>query len=194
MKRILLVLFLFPSAALAQVDSTDIRYSWFQLGHVMSTVDAPGEDLDLSGWNFSAAFAVREHVHLFADYESFEVDDFEQATGNETTLGIGAHFDLMERLSIFGRVGYYDVSADDGLVSAEDDGIRAIAGARFMPLPGYELRGGVDYIDLDASGDDTAGFAAADIWLSDGFALTGEVLFYDDGESYMVGGRFYFGD
>lgn len=194
MKRILLVLFLFPSAALAQADGTDIRHSWFQLGHVMTTAEVPGDDLDLSGWNFSASFAVRDHVHLFADYESFEVDDFEQVTGSETTLGIGAHFDLVERFSLFGRVGYYDVSADDGVVTAEDDGIRAIAGVRFVPLPGYELRGGVDYIDLDVSGDDTAGFAAADIWLADGFALTGEVLFYDEGESYMVGGRFYFGE
>ncbi|HET6630495.1 MAG TPA: hypothetical protein VFG91_12030 [Woeseiaceae bacterium] len=191
MKRILLVLFLAPSAAFAQADSTDIRYSWIQLAHVMTATDA---DLDSSGWNFQAAFAVRDHIHLFADTESAELDDFEQVTGRETTLGIGANFDLVERFSVFGRAGWYDVSADDGATTAEDDGIRAIAGVRFVPLPGYELRGGVDYIDLDLSGDDTAGFAAADIFLADGIALTGEVLFFDDGESYTVGARLYFGD
>ena len=191
MKRMLVVLLLAPSAAFAQADTTDIRYSWFQLGHVMSTSD---DDLDSSGWNFNAAFAVRDHVHLFADYESAELDDFPQVTGKETTLGIGAHFDLVERFSLFGRVGWYDVRVDDGVATADDDGIRAIAGVRFIPLPGYELRGGVDYIDLDLSGDDTAGFAAADIFLADGFALTGEVLFYDNGESYTVGARLYFGE
>lgn len=191
MKRMLMVLLLAPAAAFAQADTTDIRYSWFQIGHVMSTSD---DDLDSSGWNFNAAFAVRDHIHLFADYESSELDDFAQVTGKETTLGIGAHFDLVERLSLFGRVGWYDVSADDGVTSVDDDGIRAIAGVRFMVLPGYELRGGVDYIDLDLSGDDTAGFAAADIFLADGLALTGEVLFYDEGESYTVGARFYFGE
>ena len=200
MKRMLMVLLLAPSAAFAQADTTDIRYSWLQIGHVMTQLDntapLPGEPdtLDFSGWNFSAAFAVRDHVHLFADYESSEFDDFEQFTTKEVTFGIGAHMDLVERLSLFGRVGYFDVSADDGLNSADDDGIRAIAGVRFIPLPGYELRGGVDYYDLDLSGDDTAGFAAADIFLADGFALTGEVLFYDEGESYTVGARLYFGE
>ena len=191
MKRMLMVLLLAPSAAFAQADTTDIGYSWIQIGHVMSTSD---NDLDSSGWNFNAAFAVRDHIHLFADYESAELDDFSQVTAKETTLGIGAHFDIMERLSLFGRAGWYDVSGDDGLNSFDDDGIRAIAGVRFMVLPGYELRGGVDYIDLDLSGDDTAGFAAADIFLADGLALTGEVLFYDEGESYTVGARFYFGE
>lgn len=194
MKRILLVLFLAPSTALAQADSTDIRYSWLQLGHVMTTTEVAGEDLDFSGWNFQAAFAVRDHIHLFADTESTEFDDLEQVTGRETTLGIGLNFDLLERLSLFGRAGYYDVRADDGVNSVEDDGIRAIAGVRFVPLPGYELRGGVDYVDLDLSGDDTGAFAAADIFLAEGFALTGEVLFYEDTESYTVGARFYFGD
>ena len=191
MKRILLVLFLAPSAAFAQADSTDIKYSWVQIGHVMTATDA---DLDSSGWNFEAAFAVRDHIHLFADTESAELDDFEQVTGRETTLGIGVNFDLVERLSLFGRAGWYDVRADDGVTSVEDDGIRAIAGVRFMPLPGYELRGGVDYTDLDLSGDDTAVFVAADVFLADGVALTGEVLSFDDGESYTVGLRFYFGE
>lgn len=191
MKRILLVLFLAPSAAFAQADSTDIKYSWVQVAHVMTATDA---NLDSSGWNFQAAFAVRDHIHLFADTESAELDDFAQVTGRETTLGIGAHFDLVERFSVFGRAGWYDVRLDDGVTSAEDDGIRAIAGVRFIPLPGYELRGGVDYTDLDLSGDNTAGFAGADIFLADGVALTGEVLFFDDGESYTVGVRFYFGE
>jgi hypothetical protein len=191
MKRILLVLFLAPSAAFAQADSTDIKYSWVQVGHVMTATDA---DLDSSGWNFQAAFAVRDHIHLFADTESAELDDFPQVTGRETTLGIGVNLDLVERLSLFGRAGWYDVRADDGVTSVEDDGIRAIAGVRFMPLPGYELRGGVDYTDLDLSGDDTAAFVAADVFLADGVALTGEVLSFDDGESYTVGVRFYFGD
>jgi hypothetical protein len=191
MKRILLVLFLAPSAAFAQADSTDIKYSWVQVGHVMTATDA---DLDSSGWNFQAAFAVRDHIHLFADTESAELDDFPQVTGRETTLGIGLNFDLVERLSLFGRAGWFDVRADDGVTSVEDDGIRAIAGVRFMPLPGYELRGGVDYIDLDLSGDDTAAFVAADVFLADGVALTGEVLSFDDGESYTVGVRFYFGE
>ncbi len=200
MKRILLVLFLAPAATFAQADSSDIRYSWVQIGHVMTQIDAPvaipgmPDTVDFSGWNFQAAFAVRDHIHLFADTESSKLDDFEQATGRETTLGIGAHFDLMQRLSVFGRAGYYDVRADDGVISVKDDGIRAIAGVRFMPLPGYELRGGIDYTDLDLSGNDTAGFAAADIFLADGIALTGEVLFFDDGEAYTVGVRFYFGD
>lgn len=191
MKRILMVLLLAPSAAFAQADNTDIRYSWLQAGHVMTESD---DGLDSGGWNFNASFAVREHIHLFADYESAELDDFPQVTGKETTFGLGAHFDLMERLSLFGTAGFYKVTADDEISSVEDDGIRATAGLRFVPLPGYELRGGVDYVDLDLSGDDTAGFVGGDIFLADGIALTGEILFYDGGESYTVGARLYFGE
>ena len=191
MKRILMVLLLAPAAAFAQADSTDIRYSWIQIAHVMTEAD---DGLDSGGWNFNASFAVREHIHLFADYESAELDDFPQVTGKETTFGIGTHFDLMERLSVFGTAGFYKINWDDEISSADDDGIRAIAGLRFVPLPGYEIRGGVDYVDLDMSGDDTAGFVAADIFLADGIALTGEILFADGGESYTVGARLYFGD
>lgn len=191
MKRILMVLLLAPSAALAQMDSTDIRYSWLQLSHVKTMADT--DALDASGWNFNVSFAVRDHIHLFADYESAELDDFSDVTGKEKTFGIGTHFDVLERLSLFGRAGFYDVSADDGTTSADDDGLRVIAGARFMPLPGYEVRGGVDYVDLDDAGDDTRAFVAGDIFLADGFALTGEVLFHEDGEAYTLGVRFYFG-
>lgn len=193
MKRILLALFLVPSAALAQMDS-EIRYTWFQIGHTMAVIEAPGDDLDASGWDFNASFAVRDFIHLFAEYETFKLDDFDQVSENRKTFGIGLHLDVAERFGLFGRVGYVDISADDGVISISDDGIRATAGARIMPLAGIELRGGVDYVDLDASGDNTATFAGADIWLAEGIALTGKVEFYDGGETYLVGARMYFGD
>lgn len=193
MKRILMALVLVPSVGLAQSDG-ELRYTWIQLAHTMSVVEVPGDDLDLSGWDFDVSFAVRDVLHLFAEYETWELDDFDQVNGNEKTFGIGAHFTVAERFSLFGRVGYIDVTAEDGFDNFSDDGIRAIGGARIMPIPGVELRGGVDYVDLDLSGDDTATFAGAEIWLADGIALNADVELYEDGETYRVGGRIYFGD
>lgn len=193
MKRLLMALLLIPSAALAQADG-EIRYTWLQIGHTMSVIEVPGDDLDASGWDFNASFAVRPFIHLFAEFETLELDDFPDITEDHRTFGIGVHFDVAERFGLFGRVGHIDVTADNGLTDVRDDGIRATGGARIMPLAGIELRGGVDYVDLDASGDETATFAGADIWLAEGIALTGEVEFYDGGETYLVGGRFYFGD
>lgn len=193
MKRILMVLLLVPSIGQAEADS-GIRYTWFQLAHTMSVIEVPGDDLDASGWDFDVSFAVRDFIHLFAAYETMELDDFDQVTQDAKTFGIGAHLTLAERISVFARAGYIDITADDGFTSIGDDGIRATGGARLMPLPGIELRGGVDYVDLELLGDDTSTFAGADIWLAEAIALTGEVRFYDDGETYLVGGRIYFGD
>lgn len=193
MKRFIWAVLFLPAAGLAQ-DDQDIRYSWFGVGHVSAEIDAPGANLDASGWNFDASFAVREHIHLFGSYQGRELDDFEDFETSEKTFGIGVHFDIIDKLSLFGRVGFVDFSADDGVTSIEDDGGRVIAGVRFMPWGGFEFRGGVDYLDLDASGDDTGGFIGADIWLADGISLTGDYQFHDDDQSIVFGGRLYFGE
>lgn len=193
MKRFIWAVLFLPAAGMAQ-DDQDIRYSWFGAAHVSAEIDAPGGDLDASGWNFDASFAVRKHIHLFGSYQGLELDDFEDADTSEKTFGIGAHFDVIDRLSFFGRLGFIDVTADNGLDTAEDDGLRAMAGVRFMPWGGFEFRGGVDYIDLDDSGDDTGGFIGADIWLTDGISLTGDFQFHEDNYSILFGGRLYFGE
>lgn len=199
MKRILMVLFLLPSAAFAQgyfEDTGDegIRYTWFGVGHTSAQLEAPGEDVDAGGWKFDISFTVRDHVHLWVDTQSLELDDFEDVSARQTTFGIGTHFDVAEKLSVFGRFGHVNVSGEDSVGSVEDDGLRAIAGARYMPWDGWEFRAGVDYVDLDTAGDDTGGFVGTDMWLTEVISLTGDLEFRDGGDSVVIGARLYFGE
>jgi hypothetical protein len=193
MKRIFWSLLLLPSIAFAQND-TEIRYTWVGVAFGDAEFDVPGENLDAGGWNVDVSFAVRDHIHLFGSYQTFELDDFADANVSEKTFGIGTHFEVLPNLSLFGRLGAIDVSADDGTASADDDGYRAIAGVRYMPWGGFEFRAGVDYVDLDVSGNDTGGFVGGDIWLTDSFSLTGDVQFRDDATAFLFGARIYFGN
>lgn len=193
MKRILLLLLLSPVIGQAQSEIDDLSYSWLRVGYILGEFDAPGDNVDVSGLSIDGSVEVRDHLLLFASYDSQDLDDFPGVAMQQRTFGIGAHFDLGDRISLFGQLGYYDIGVNDNVVSADDDGARAIAGVRFMPWSGFEIRGGVDHLELDISGGDTGGFVGADLWLTDQFALTADVTSRDDLISVLFGGRIYFG-
>lgn len=193
MKRILLLLLLAPAIGQAQSSIDDLSYSWLRVGYILGELDVPGDNVDLGGLSVDGSVEVRDHLLLFASYDSQELDDFPNVTMQQRTVGIGVHFDLGNRLSLFGQLGYYDIGVNDNVVSADDDGARAIAGVRLMPWSGFEIRGGVDHLELDTSGGDTGVFVGGDLWLTDQFALTADVTSRDDSISALFGGRIYFG-
>jgi hypothetical protein len=193
MKRMFLLLILVaPSIGWAQMSADEISYSWIRVGWLMADFDAPGDDLDASGVSIDGSVEIRRNMHMFAAYDSLELDDFDVAS-QQRTFGIGAHFDIAKRISVFGQLGYVDIGADAGFASGDDDGARAIVGIRAMPWSGFELRGGVDHVELDVAGGDTGGFVGADLYLTDQAALTAEFTLRDDSQSLFFGGRIFFG-
>jgi len=193
MKRILLLLFLVPSIGQAQWKADEVNYTWVRAGYMVSEMETTGPTLDSSGFGIDGSVEVRDHMLLFASYDSLELDDFPGVKTQTRTIGLGAHVGLGERISLFGQIGYVDIGTSDAATTADDEGARAIAGIRLIPLAGFELRGGVDHLELDGAGGDTGVFVGSDLWLTDQFALSADAVVRDDTVSLLFAGRIYFG-
>lgn len=193
MKRIFLLLLLVPCIGQAQWNAEEINYNWLRVSYFMSEFDAPEDNFDASGPAVEGSVAIRRHMHMFAAYGSIEFDDFPDVTRQERIIGIGAHFDLADRISIFGQIGYFDVAVNENGFDADDDGAIASVGVRTILLPGWELRGGLNHVQLDFAGGETGVSIGSDLWLTDQFALSADVNVYDDVASLLLGGRIYFG-
>jgi hypothetical protein len=193
MKRFFLLPLLLPAAALAQPVTDEINYHYLEVGYLFTELDVPGPNLDGRGpGRFEYSFGIRDHLHLFAGYAAVNYRDVD-AKQRTKTVGIGTHFSLSDRFSIYGRLAYTDVDLDLGAGGMSDDGALATLGARFLPAAGYEVRASATHRELDNGGGDTMFNVAGDIWVTNVVALTFELGFGDDENIALVGGRFYIG-
>ena len=186
-----LTLLLLPALGLAQSVAEEPSYHYLEMGLVDVDLDAPGQNLGGDGYQFEYSVEVRDHVHLFGAYETFEIDDVD-GDGARKLLGIGAHFNPLEKLSVFGRVAYTDVDLDVGIGNVGDDGVSAIGGVRYLIGDGWEIRGGAEYVTLDQGGSDTFATVGGDFYLTDVVALTLDVDDRNGTTVAMLGFRFYF--
>lgn len=194
----MLPLLLLPALGFAQANVDEISYHYLELGFVDVDLDAPGADLEGDGASFEYSVDVRDHVHLFAGYESFDIEGVDAAAasveGDSTRklFGIGTHWDLTGRLSVFGRVAYTDVALDLGAGNVGDDGAALIGGARYMFGNGWEIRGGAEYVNLDDGGSDTFLTIGGNLFLTDVVALSLDIDDRDGTTAALLGLRFYF--
>lgn len=191
---ILAAALLLPATVLAQ--GNEISYSYLDLGYLAANIDvADSADLDASGISLGGSVEVGDRGHLFARYERAELDDAEAVDFDERVFGGGVQFALFDALSVYGRFGLADVNVDAdigfGEFSASDDGIYAAGGARYLLLDTLELRGGVEYYDLEDGGDDTFVTLGGEYFLTDVVALTFDVSIHEDAEMLVIGGRIY---
>ena len=79
-----------------------------------------------------------------------------------------------------------------GSVSDDVDGFGLGIGLRGKAGDAIELEGGLQYVDLDDSGDDTAIFLEGRYYFSDNFAAGVGVSFSDDETGWEIGARYEF--
>ncbi len=197
MKRLIMLAVLLPMSAMAQPVVDEVDYHYLELGYVFTERDVPGGDVDGRGpGRFEYSFPIRNRLHLFAGAEAITYKDVAPETNGKSrskTMGLGTHFNLTDRLSVYGRFAYTDLSLNLGAGTESDDGALVSAGVRYMPAAGYEIRGGATYRRLDDAGGDTRVFFGGDIFLTDIVAITLDLNLGDDENALFVGGRFYFG-
>ena len=192
MKRIGLLSFLcLPAFALAQTHVESSSFHYLELGLVDAELDIPGPNLDGNGFQFEYSTEVRDHVHLFAGYERLELDDVDGDSARKL-LGLGVHYRPLQKLTVFGRAAWTDMDVDLGSGNVGDDGFTIIGGARYLIGDGWEVRGGAEYVDLDAGDSTTVVTVGADFFLTDVVALTLDVDDRDGTTTTMLGFRFYF--
>lgn len=183
MKRIgVLPLLWLPALGLAQTQIDEISYHYLETGLVDGDVDDPNTDLGGNGYGFEYSIDIRDHVHLFAGYERFDIDEVD-GDSTRKLIGFGTHWNLTPRLSAFGRVAYTDVALDLGTGNVNDDGAAVIGGLRYLFDGGWEIRGGAEYVSLDEGDSDTYLTVGGNVFLTDVVALS---LDFDDRDGTTV--------
>lgn len=174
--------------ATATADGFDYDYLYLGYGNIdFDDVNADGNALDLGG-----TFALREQLHVFAGYESANLDFGVDASS--WNAGLGYNTTISPTLDLYARLSYESVKFDvPGTPSADDGGLGFEVGARFDAGDRLEVDAAVKRIDFDDFGGNTSLGLAALYELNRQFAIGLGASWSDDVSSYFLTGRFYFG-
>ncbi len=197
MKRLMMLAILLPVSAMAQPVVDEVDYHYLEIGYLLTERDVPGGDIDGRGpGRFSYSFPIRRFLHLYTSVDAVNYKDIAVDTDGKArskTFGLGTHYNINPRVSVYGRFAYTDLDLNLGAGTVSDDGALVSAGVRYIPAAGYEIRAAGTYRSLDSAGSDTTFTVGGDIHLTDVVALTVDLNLGDDENAVFVGGRFYFG-
>jgi hypothetical protein len=188
MKRMLVLpLLLCPVFASAQEGQVaDIDYGYFELGYFDFTDEIGVLEFDGTGFSIDGSLELRNHVHAFLSFRNYEYDADPNEDSGIRWGGLGTHWQVADRVSVFGRVGFLNGDGDDGYFAS--------GGVRYVPADGWEVRGGVRSFGWDIADSASGGFVAGDMWLTDVAVLTFSFESIEDTDTTSIGMRFYFGD
>jgi len=135
------------------VHADGFSYRYAQIDYLDAEFDDP--DVEGDGFGLSGALAISDLVHAYVQYQDLGFDRGIDATLIE--VGAGLNYSLLPNLDLVGRLGYIDVEVGN----ADDSGLALRGTLRGRVASSIELEGGVHYVDLDDSGDDTSLVAEA---------------------------------
>jgi hypothetical protein len=168
------------------VSAEGLSYTYAELGYGRVNIDSP--DVDGDGFGIGGSFALTDQFHLLGSYQTADFDfgvDY-----NELNLGVGFNTAMTDAIDVVASLSYVnvDVSAS-GFGSADDNGYSVGVGLRGLVSPQVELFGGLEFVDLNDSGNDTVFGAGFRFNINEMFSvgLSGE--WGDDVSSYTLMGR-----
>lgn len=138
-------------APAAADDASLLSFTYIEVGAAKYDVDVIDDSVDI--FYGRASLSLLEFLYVFGEYSN-QSSDFQNTDSDLITLGAGAHFGLMPKLSVYGEIGvlFNDLSSDVP-VDESETGYRGVAGARWMALPwdggGLELNGLIGTLSLD---------------------------------------------
>jgi hypothetical protein len=142
----------------------------------------PDEGASDDGWYGKGSLSLFNNFHILAQYN--DVGDYDW-----WNAGVGWHGLLGEPADLFAEVLWTDVDIGD----QSDDGYELSGGVRWRLGEIFEVKGAVNWTDLDEGGDDTTVEAEGLIWLLDdrlGLGLSYEV---GDSDTARLFARWAFG-
>lgn len=154
------------------------------------TVDFDDLDVDGDGFGIGLSLELNDEFHLFGAYESADLDFGVDVT--DWNVGVGFNTAITPVIDVFAQLSYEYVEVDAGFADADDNGYGIGIGLRTAPIERAELYGGVKYVDLSDSGDNTALFLGFLFNVTDTIAVGVNGAWDDDVSSYGLNGRIYF--
>lgn len=168
----------------------EFSYTYLEAGYERMEVDGISGSAD--GIGARGSVAVTDNLHLLGGVHSVEFDNVDF---DAWEAGIGYNQAVGPNVDFVGSLSYVkaDVSFNTpgvGGFSVDSDGYRADVGLRGVVMPLVELNGGIRYTDVD-QGDETSAYVRG-LFGSGNVRLLTEIEASDDGETYLIGGRFDF--
>ncbi|MDH3430794.1 MAG: porin family protein, partial [Gammaproteobacteria bacterium] len=149
MLRSALIILLLAFAATAGAE--DFNYNYVSAG--FGTVEFDGVDADGDGFTIGGSFEISDSLHVFAGYESADLDF--GADANTWNAGLGYNTSVSDTIDLVAKLSYEYVEIDAPLAGGFDDnGLGLGVGLRFAASETVELNAGIDYVDYSDGGDD----------------------------------------
>lgn len=164
----------------------NLSYTYVEGGYVNLSVDDP--DTDGDGWGLGGSFAVNEMIHVYGQYSTVDLDDFD-ADFDTYEVGIGGSWGIAPNADFIGRVGYVSAELDTDFGNVDDDGYSLTAALRGRLAQAFELEGGINYADLDDAGDDTTVYVDGRYYFTPQWAVAGGYSMGDDIDAWTLGVR-----
>lgn len=169
-------------------SAAEMSYTYVDLSYIDTELD--DFDADGDGFALRGSVKVHENFFVFAEHENFDFDFGIDATSWQ--VGGGGRWPLSDSLDVVGRLGFVKTEIDTRAGDFDDDGFMLGARLRGVVAPKFELEGGLDYVDLDESGDDTSFVLEGRYSFLD--QLSGQLTLgiNDDATSIGIGARYTF--
>ena len=191
-RKLLLGLLAGVLASVGAYASDELSYSYVGIEYVRAELDDGPEG---DGLGVTGSAEIGSAVHVFASYGKLDFDPYFGLDVEGTTWsgGIGYHRAIAERASFFADVSYVDVELDTNFGDASDDGYSVGIGVRGLVATKVELHGGISYVDLSDSGDDTSFGGGVRFNFTEMVSLGARYTTSDDSDSVAVALRLYWG-
>jgi opacity protein-like surface antigen len=172
----------------AATANAEFNYNFVQASYGQIDFD----DIDVDGDNvgIGLSLAITDEFHLFGGADFSDLDFNIDATA--WRAGLGYNTPISEIVDVVAQLSFQSIEIDTGFGSADDTGFGLGVGLRIAATELVEINGGIEYVDLDDSGDNTAFTGAALFNLTERFTIGLVASFDDDVTLYSVAGRVYF--
>lgn len=177
--------------ALSATASAEFDYNYFEFAY--SDIEFDDIDVDGDSLGIGASYALNEDFHVFAAYQSADLDFSVDSTA--FGVGVGYHTSVSPVVDLLASVSYQFVEVDvPGFGDSDDDGFELGVGLRFAANEQFELNAGISYVDFGDGGDDTALSVAGLYDFTDAFTMGLGGSFSDDVTSISLIARLYYGN
>lgn len=186
MKRVLVLALL--ALGISGTAHAEFNYNFIQATY--GQIDFDDFNVDGDNIGLDASLAITPEFHVFGGADFSDLDFNVDAQAFEAGLGYNAP--ITPLMDIIARISLQNIDVDTPAGSSDDTGLGVGVGLRINVTDFLELNAGIEYVDWDDSGENTAVTGAALINLSNRFAIGIVAEFDDDVEQYGLAGRLYF--
>jgi outer membrane receptor protein involved in Fe transport len=176
------------SFAAIPATAAELHYDYLEGGYESVDLDNPSVDGD--GLFLGGSLLVTQSLFLNAEYEYADFDRGVDARSLQ--IGVGVRFPAAPDIDLTLTGGYVDAEVDTRFGDFDDDGLFVGGGVRWLVNDQVELNGGLEYVDLDESGDDVVVKLGGVVHLQRQLALVAGVDIADDADTIKLGLRYHF--